>query len=134
VLIPFLRSRDCGSAGVCWQSTLRACSSQLHINSCFLPLIAYTVAIEKPEPEARKASHCGRKNNRDHAPRSLYYCLLAPHIYVVLFSAHIPFVVNRSFNVTPTERLQQYYATYWIFWKSWKGKKSCSFSVNFQQM
>jgi len=26
----------------------------------------------------------------------------------VLFFAHIPFVVNRTFNATPTERLQQY--------------------------
>jgi len=25
----------------------------------------------------------------------------------VLFFAHIPFVVNRAFNATPTERLQQ---------------------------
>jgi len=28
------------------------------------------------------------------------------HIYV-LFFAHIPFVVNHTFNATPTERLQQ---------------------------
>jgi len=27
------------------------------------------------------------------------------HIYVVLFFAHIPFVVNRTFNATPTQRL-----------------------------
>jgi len=29
-------------------------------------------------------------------------------IYVVLLYAHIPFVVNHTFNVTPTERLQQF--------------------------
>jgi len=26
-------------------------------------------------------------------------------VYVVLFFAHIPFVVNRTFNATPTQRL-----------------------------
>jgi len=30
------------------------------------------------------------------------------HVYVVLFFAHIPFVVNHTFNATPTERLQQH--------------------------
>ena len=30
------------------------------------------------------------------------------HIYLVLFFAHIPFVVNHTFNATPPERLQQY--------------------------
>ena len=30
------------------------------------------------------------------------------HIYVVVFHAHIPFVVNHTFNVTPAERLQQH--------------------------
>ena len=43
-------------------------------------------------------------NNRDHALKSLYYCLLAP----LLFFAHIPFVVNHTFNATPPERLQQH--------------------------
>jgi len=45
---------------------------------------------------------------RAYTPRSLYYCLFAPHIYTVLFFTHIPFVVNHTFNATPTERLQQY--------------------------
>jgi len=40
---------------------------------------------------------------RDH---SIIAC--SRHIYMVLFFAHIPFVVNRTFNATPTERLQQY--------------------------
>jgi len=30
------------------------------------------------------------------------------HLHMVLFFAHIPFVVNRAFNATPAERLQQY--------------------------
>jgi len=32
------------------------------------------------------------------------------HIYVLLFFAHIPFVVNHTFNATPTERLQQHHS------------------------
>jgi len=35
--------------------------------------------------------------------------LLVRDTYIsVLFFAHIPFVVNYTFNATPTERLQQY--------------------------
>jgi len=30
------------------------------------------------------------------------------HAYMVLFFAHIPFVVNRAFSATPAERLQHY--------------------------
>jgi len=30
-------------------------------------------------------------------------------LILVLFFAHMPFVVNRTFNATPPERLQQYY-------------------------
>jgi len=40
-------------------------------------------------------------------PRSLFYCVFAPHICMVLFFAHIPFVANRAFSATPVERLQQ---------------------------
>ena len=35
-----------------------------------------------------------------------YYCLFAPHICMVLFFTHIPFVVNHIINATPPERLQ----------------------------
>jgi len=45
---------------------------------------------------------------RDYTPRSLCYCLFAPHIWMVLFFTHIPFVVNHTFNARPPERLQQY--------------------------
>jgi len=44
---------------------------------------------------------------RDYTSRSLYYCLFAPHISMVLFFTHIPFVVNHTINATPPERLQQ---------------------------
>jgi len=30
------------------------------------------------------------------------------HIYMVLFFAHIPFMVNRTFSAMPAERLQHY--------------------------
>jgi len=57
-------------------------------------------------------------NNRVHMPWSLYYCLFAPHICMVLFFTHIPFVVNHTFNATPPERLQEYSAltpiNYWM--------------------
>jgi len=46
-------------------------------------------------------------NKRDHAPQSLYYCLFAPHVCGVVLR-HIPFVVNRTFNAMPAERLQQH--------------------------
>jgi len=41
-------------------------------------------------------------------PRSLYCCLFAPHIRMVLFFTHIPFVVNHTINATSPERLQQH--------------------------
>ena len=48
-------------------------------------------------------------NNRVHMPWSLCYCLFAPHIRMVLFFTHIPFVVNHTINATPPERLQQWH-------------------------
>jgi len=45
---------------------------------------------------------------RQIAPQSLNCCLFTPHIYMLLFFAHIPFVVNHTFNATPLERLQQH--------------------------
>jgi len=44
-----------------------------------------------------------RSKNRVHMPWSPYYCLFAPHICMVLFFAHIPFVVNHTFKATPPE-------------------------------
>jgi len=40
-------------------------------------------------------------------PWSLYFCLFAPHIWV-LFFVHMLFVVNHTFNATLMERLQQH--------------------------
>jgi len=45
-------------------------------------------------------------NHRDHLTRSICYCLFMPH-NILLFFAHILFVVNHTFNAMPPERLQQ---------------------------
>jgi len=39
---------------------------------------------EGPSGMCAKLSSVAASNNRDHAPQSLYYCLFAPHICVVL--------------------------------------------------
>jgi len=75
-------------------STTFTCLSQHHF-----------VAIGKPERQGRKLHTVAVSNNRDHPTRSLFYCMFAPHIYcLLLFFAHIPFVVNRAFSATPAER------------------------------
>jgi len=43
-----------------------------------------------------------------HRGNSIIAC--SRHIYISLFFAHIPFVVNHTFNATPPERLQQNHA------------------------
>jgi len=45
-------------------------------------------------------------NNRDHASQSLLLLLAHATYIMVLFFTHIPFVVNHTINVTPSERLQ----------------------------
>ena len=52
---------------------------------------------------------------RASTPRSLFYCLFAPQICMVLIFTHIPFVVNHTINATPPERLQQYQHLYKTF-------------------
>jgi len=61
---------------------------------------------EIPSGMCAKLRTVAASNNRVHMPWSLYYCLLAPHICMVLFFTHILFVVNHTFNATPPERLQ----------------------------
>jgi len=86
------------------------------------------VAIGNPERHVRKASHHGNKQqyrscvaislrmlvvmfNRSHVSigRASTHSIIAcsHHIYVLLFFAHIPFVVKHTINATPPERLQQ---------------------------
>ena len=62
---------------------------------------------EIPSGICAKLRTVAASNNRVHIPWSLYYCLFAPHICMVLFFTHIPFVVNHTINATPPERLQQ---------------------------
>jgi len=62
------------------------------------------VAIGKFKRQVCKVSQ-QLSNDKDRPMRSLY-CLFTPHIWMLLF-AYIPFVVNCTFNATPTERLQQ---------------------------
>jgi len=47
-------------------------------------------------------------NNRDHASQSLLLLLACLTYIMVLFFAHIPFVLNHTINATPPERLQQH--------------------------
>jgi len=49
---------------------------------------------ESPSGKCAKLHTVVASNNGDHLTRSLYYCLLAPHMSIwVLFFTHIPFVV-----------------------------------------
>jgi len=66
------------------------------------------VAIGKPKQQMHKASHCGSKQQW-RSPNKITLLLLVRTTYIwVLFFAHMPFVVNRTFNATPAERLQQW--------------------------
>jgi len=69
------------------------------------------VAIGKPERHVRKASHCGSKQQQS-SPDEITLALLSRATYIVLFFAHIPFVVNRAFSATPAEWLQ-HFITLW---------------------
>ena len=77
---------------------------------------------------AQKLHTVAASNNRDHMPWSLLLLVHTTHIYIwVFFFAHIPFVVNRTFNAMPTERLQQClhnilhksYMTALLFFQKW---------------
>jgi len=61
--------------------------------------------IGKLERHVRKASHCDSKQQQISFDEITLLLVRATYIWV-LFFAHIPFVVNRTFNATPTERLQ----------------------------
>jgi len=62
------------------------------------------VVIEKAEQQVRKTSHCGTKQHyRSHVVLILFLFVRATWVSVF---RHIPFVVNRTFTTTLTERLQ----------------------------
>ena len=81
----------------------------LQINTPQIPkLFSHaSAAIGNPEQQVRKASHCGsKKQKRSCAAITLILLVRATYIWV-LFFAHIPFMVNHTFNATPTEKLQE---------------------------
>jgi len=62
---------------------------------------------ESPSGICTKLRSVAASNNRDHAPRSLYYCLFAPHICIVVLRAH-PVRGESHNHATSPERLQHY--------------------------
>jgi len=63
-----------------------------------------TTAIGEPE-QAHKAHNMAASNNRDHTyDNSVVACSHHLHIDRMQVFAHIPFVVNHAFNVTPRAR------------------------------
>jgi len=77
--------------------------------NCYVIFVRFKVLrSESPSGKCAKLHTVAASNNRDHPTKSLHYCLFVRRIWVLLFT-HIPFVVNRTFNTTPTERLQQKY-------------------------
>jgi len=67
-----------------------------------------TILLRSEIPSGMCAKLCtvAANNNRVHMLWSLYFCLFAPHICMVLFFTHIPFVANHTFTATTPERLQ----------------------------
>jgi len=66
-----------------------------------------TILLRSESPSSKRAKFhiVAASNNRDHTPRSLYCCFSRHNTGT--FVAHITtFVVNCTFNTTPTERLQ----------------------------
>ena len=65
------------------------------------------VAIGNLERHVRKASHRGSKQQLRSCVAISLIIAFSRHAYIVLFFAHIPFVVHHTINATPPERLQQ---------------------------
>ena len=80
----------------------------MHPQSWNLIQIEPLLRSEIPSGMSAKLRTVAASNNRVHMPWSLYYCLFAPHICMVLFFTHIPFMVNHTINATRLERLQQH--------------------------
>ena len=70
-------------------------------------ILMLVLRSEIPSGMCAKLRTVAASNNRVHMPWSLDYCLFTSHIWVMFF-AHIPFVVNHTFNATPIGRLQQH--------------------------
>ena len=83
-------------------------SSDAHAWHGFRILVIAPFCCNQKARAARAPSFTlAASNNRDDLTRSLNYCLFTPHInnIWVSFYAHIPFVVNNTFNALPTDRL-----------------------------
>jgi len=73
-------------------------------------LVQHSLAVlrsEIPSGICAKLRIVAASNNRDHASQSLLLLLARLTYIIVLFFAHIPFVVNHTINATPPERLPQ---------------------------
>jgi len=80
----------------------------MHMNEILQNIRIMLLQSEIQSGICAKLRTVAASNNRVHIPWSLYYCLFAPHICMVLFFTHISFVVNHTINATPPERLQQH--------------------------
>jgi len=69
----------------------------------------HSIAIGKPEDMCASFA-LWQQATTEFMRRNHSVVACSRHIYVVLLFAHIPFVVNHTFNVTPTERLQQFHS------------------------
>ena len=55
---------------------------------CLFSLVMLLLRTESPSGKRVKLRTVATSNNRDHTPRSPYYCLFAPGIYSVFLRAH----------------------------------------------
>jgi len=69
-----------------------------------------TVAIGKAKAACAQSFALWQQGTTEIMRRNHSIIACSRHIYLVLFFAHIPFVLNHTFNATPTERLQYYHA------------------------
>ena len=108
-----LENRKSGGVSLSYQSFISLRFSQTlnaMVNTHKAPAQRSIILLrsEIPSGMCAKLRTVAASNNRVHMPWSLYYCLFAPRVCMVLFFTHIPFVVNHTINATPPERLQQY--------------------------
>jgi len=66
-----------------------------------------TLAIGKARAACAQSFALWQQATIEITRRNHFIIACSRQIYVVLFCAHIPFVVNRAFSATPAERLQQ---------------------------
>ena len=81
----------------------------------------HVVAIGKPRAACVQSFALWQQATMEVARRGHSIIACSHHVYIVLFFAHIPFVVNHTFNATPAERFQQYN----FFWTVVKTENSC---------